>query len=259
MGGVALTLLAGVLNGSWNMSVKHRSPRILRIIGDVEQGGWDHRLAWMVMMIHATWINLLLSLLLIPPSTIGAVISSSKGSDVGLVVFFSFLWGLGTYGFGLAVQIAGIGMGTTLTMGVIVVIGTFLPLVLDVKGKLATLSGGKNKQLERLNTFHFFNFNFAQVDPPANSSSALLTSLARSLGRSRRDDSRRLVYLQPQVRRDVAMRSASTSCACSKSVAPTVVVLSPRPCWWCPTLAILITAREKHFLSVPSSSLFGVN
>jgi len=47
----------------------------------------------------------------------------------------------GTFGFGMAVQVAGLGMGTTLTMSVIVVIGTLLPLILDVEGKLLTVSG----------------------------------------------------------------------------------------------------------------------
>ena len=146
MGGVALALLAGVCNGSWNISVKDKSPTFFRIVppygGKEGMGGWDQRLSLMVMMIHVCWLNLLVTFLLVPPITLGQVILSSKGSDIALVVIFSFLWGLGTFGIGFAVQIAGIGMGTTLTMSVIVVSGSFLPLLLDVKGKLATVSGG---------------------------------------------------------------------------------------------------------------------
>ncbi|GMH59647.1 hypothetical protein TrRE_jg8080 [Triparma retinervis] len=93
----------------------------------------------MTMMASAIPLNVAICFSLIKPSTLFDIIGSSKTSDVALICVFSFLWGLGTYGFGLSIQIAGLGMGTTLNMGVIVVVGTFLPLLLD--SKLDTSSG----------------------------------------------------------------------------------------------------------------------
>lgn len=135
--GVAITLAAGLLNGSWNTCVKDNAPSLFKTLND----GWTYDIAWCTMMMSAIPVNIILCFAFISPATLGEIISSSTTSDVVLICVFSFLWGLGTYGFGISVQIAGLGMGTTLTMGVIVVVGTFLPLLLDIESKLNTASG----------------------------------------------------------------------------------------------------------------------
>jgi L-rhamnose-proton symport protein (RhaT) len=48
-----------------------------------------------------------------------------------LVCIFSLIWGCGSVGFGLACKIAGVGMGTNLTIGVVTVLGALLPLILN--------------------------------------------------------------------------------------------------------------------------------
>ena len=146
--GALVVLLAGLLNGSWNISVASAAPASLRSVGP--QGSppiesdtaWTYDHAWLVYSLHSVWVNVLVSLLLVPPSDLFEAVSSSPASDTVLIVVFSFLWGLGTYGFGLAIQITGLGLGTTLTMSVIVVVGTLLPLVIDPVEKLFTASGG---------------------------------------------------------------------------------------------------------------------
>ena len=94
------------------------------------------------MFFHALWVNLAICLSIIPPSSVVSIVQKSEATDLAALGVFSILWGLGTYGFGYAVQIAGMGLATTLIMGVIVVVGTFLPLLLDPHGSLFTPSGG---------------------------------------------------------------------------------------------------------------------
>lgn len=53
---------------------------------------------------------------------------------------FSLIWGVGTLLFGLACKIAGVGLGTNLSMGIIAVIGTFLPLITE--DTLISAAGG---------------------------------------------------------------------------------------------------------------------
>jgi hypothetical protein len=142
VGGVVVTLFAGILNGSWNICVKPDAPALVRAVEpEGEKEGWNYDHAWMSMMSSAIPINLAICFAFIKPSSLFDIVASSTTSDLALICVFSFLWGLGTYGFGLSIQIAGLGMGTTLNMGVIVVVGTFLPLLLDVQSKLNTASG----------------------------------------------------------------------------------------------------------------------
>jgi len=61
-------------------------------------------------------------------------------SSIILVVVFSIIWGIGTLLFGLACKIAGVGLGTNLSMGIIAVIGSFLPLI--VEDELISTAGG---------------------------------------------------------------------------------------------------------------------
>ena len=61
-------------------------------------------------------------------------------SSIILVVVFSIIWGIGTLLFGLACKIAGVGLGTNLSMGLIAVIGSFLPLI--VEDTLISTAGG---------------------------------------------------------------------------------------------------------------------
>ena len=155
LAGALVTLLAGILNGSWNICVSPKAPDLLRSVGLSTPSPsasppsapgpltkppleWTYDHAWLSYSLHSIWVNVLLSLLLVPPGPLFSTVSESPASDVVLIILFSALWGLGTYGFGVAVQVAGLGLGTTLTMSVIVVVGTLLPLLLDVENKLFT-------------------------------------------------------------------------------------------------------------------------
>ena len=74
------------------------------------------------------------------PQRTQAILSETDSVAILLVVIFSIIWGVGTVFFGLACKIAGVGLGTNLSMGIIAVIGTFLPLI--VEDNLISAAGG---------------------------------------------------------------------------------------------------------------------
>lgn len=142
--GAFLTIVAGVLNGSWIISTSKNAAPLIRSIKSSDDdpiSTWKFDHAWLAYSANSLWVNLVISFLLVPPATLFEVISDAPTADLLAVLSFSILWGLGTYGFGFALKIAGVGLGTTLTMSVIVVVGTLLPLLQDIDGKLLTTSG----------------------------------------------------------------------------------------------------------------------
>ncbi len=74
------------------------------------------------------------------PQRTQAILAETDSVAILLVIMFSIVWGVGTVLFGLACKIAGIGLGTNLSMGIIAVIGTFLPLIIEET--LITATGG---------------------------------------------------------------------------------------------------------------------
>ena len=74
------------------------------------------------------------------PQRTQAILSETDSVAILLVAIFSIIWGVGIVFFGLACKIAGVGLGTNLSMGIIAVIGTFLPLI--VEGTLISAAGG---------------------------------------------------------------------------------------------------------------------
>jgi len=96
--------------------------------------------AWVLFQFYAALINVPICLWWVGgPERASFLVRESSALEIGLVVLFSVLWGIGSVGFGLACKIAGVGLGTNLTMGVIMVLGTFVPLCL--KGSIATVAG----------------------------------------------------------------------------------------------------------------------
>jgi len=70
---------------------------------------------------------------------VSAILAQTAPSSIVLVLIFSILWGIGTLLFGLACKIAGVGLGTNLSIGVVAVIGTLLPLITE--GTLVSPAG----------------------------------------------------------------------------------------------------------------------
>lgn len=92
----------------------------------------DYHFAWVLFQTYAALINIPICLYWAGgPQRTGYIISNTSTTDIILIVIFSLLWGIGSVGFGLACRIAGVGLGTNLTMGTIMILGTFLPLLLE--------------------------------------------------------------------------------------------------------------------------------
>lgn len=128
--GFALCIIAGACNSSWQIPVKtnNRIPKWLRIVNS-EGTGWHFEHAWLTYTAWSIVIAIAVPFSVLGHTNIDQVYSNVSGYLVFIVCLFGFLWGVGSIGFGLAVQILGIGIGTGLCMGVIIVLGTLLPLL----------------------------------------------------------------------------------------------------------------------------------
>lgn len=62
---------------------------------------------------------------------VSAIVTETPPLSLFLIILFSFVWGFGTLFFGIACKVAGVGIGTNLSMGIIAIIGTFLPLITE--------------------------------------------------------------------------------------------------------------------------------
>lgn len=139
--GLILTVFAGILNGSWNAAF---NPSLNLAVGRTpgtsttdeqkenevkKEYDLQYHHAFALFQIYAALLNLPVCFVWAGGApNLQAVVRAAETSDLLLVSLFSFLWGLGSLGFGLACKIAGVGMGTNLTIGLVVVTGTFLPL-----------------------------------------------------------------------------------------------------------------------------------
>ena len=166
--GLLLVVVAGFLNGSWNVSfrpthgyavARRRGSTLPPAAPSNENANENNNLkeaeedttttnphdleyhqAWILFQVYAVLLNIPICLYWAGgPSQVATLIQASDGGDIFLVALFSLLWGAGSVGFGMACQVAGVGLGTNLCMGVIMVLGTFLPLCLE--GAIGTPAG----------------------------------------------------------------------------------------------------------------------
>jgi len=101
VGGCLLTLLAGALNGAWNICVKDNAPGFLkaidrssaRLTSENNEFTFDH--AWGLGMLHATLLNLVLCFTFLTPEFLTSTIQQAATVDVIMIILFSVLWGLG--------------------------------------------------------------------------------------------------------------------------------------------------------------------
>ncbi len=138
--GLVLVVIAGCLNGSWNASF---SPTHGYAVGRITEQRPDlsYHLAWILFQVYAAVINIPICLYWAGgPARVQYIVQQSSALEIGMICVFSILWGVGSIGFGLACKVAGVGLGTNLCMGIIMILGTFLPLCLE--GVIATAAGG---------------------------------------------------------------------------------------------------------------------
>ncbi len=142
-GGLVIPVIAGILNGSWNAAF---SPAANLAVGkgdDVANKKFDlcHHHAWILFQFYAAIANIILCLFWAGGSArVSWIVATASTKSVALVSVFGILMGMGIALFGEACRIAGVGMGTNLTIGIIMILGTLLPLALN--NEIATPSGG---------------------------------------------------------------------------------------------------------------------
>jgi len=166
IGGLALTVVAGILNGSWNAAF---NPKVALAVGPrstvqtVQLGrqrtmlvslrasmsnlkahreyDLDYHYAWMLFQVYSAIINCVLCIYWAGgPSNVKYVVTHAPASTIVLVVIFSALWGVGMVLYGIACKIAGIGLGTNLVLCIVLMLGTFLPLA--YYGGIKSATGG---------------------------------------------------------------------------------------------------------------------
>jgi hypothetical protein len=120
--GLVLVVFAGFLNGSWNASFSPTHglavKRVDTKISDKEDRDLTYHLSWILFQVYAAFINIPICIWWAGgPERVQFIVQESSGGDIALICIFSILWGIGSVGFGLACQVAGVGLGTSLCMG----------------------------------------------------------------------------------------------------------------------------------------------
>ena len=130
--GLVLVVFAGFLNGSWNASFSPtHGLAVKRVV--VDAAGSDensdetkedddkdltYHLSWIMFQVYSGIINVPICLWWAGgPERVQSIVQESSSVDMALICIFSILWGGGSVGFGLACQVAGVGLGTNLCMG----------------------------------------------------------------------------------------------------------------------------------------------
>jgi hypothetical protein len=143
--GLVLVVVAGGLNGSWNASFSETHGFAVGKNNNANEHNKNndlhYHLAWVLFQWYAAIVNIPICLYWAGGvERVNYIVQHSSATSISLIIVFSILWGVGIVGFGLACKISGVGLGTNSTMGVITILGTFLPLCLD--GAIATAAGG---------------------------------------------------------------------------------------------------------------------
>ena len=75
--------------------------------------------------------NTVFVLAVVGPRTLGAVYAAAEPAQMAAIIVPSIFWGFGGVGFGQSIKRLGVALGTSIVMGIIVVIGTALPAIMD--------------------------------------------------------------------------------------------------------------------------------
>mmetsp|Transcript_10707 Transcript_10707/g.15768 ORF Transcript_10707/g.15768 Transcript_10707/m.15768 type:complete len:425 (+) Transcript_10707:117-1391(+) len=150
-GGFIIPVVAGILNGSWNAAFSPAANLAVAPVASDQpssekdpnprQYDLSHHHAWVLFQFYSAVANIILCLFWAGgPARVSYIVSEAPSSSVWLIVLFSILMGIGILLFGEACRISGVGMGTNLTIGIILILGTLLPL--GMNEQVATPSGG---------------------------------------------------------------------------------------------------------------------
>ena len=135
--GVAAAVCSGLANGSWNLPTKPDAPRSV-YAGTV----WAWENIWFVANVLIPIFNTALVLAVVGPAVLSEVFAEAEPRHLWAICVPSLAWGWGGVGFGQAIKRLGVALGTSIVMGIIVVLGTALPAILDADELTATQASG---------------------------------------------------------------------------------------------------------------------
>ena len=130
-------MCSGLANGSWNLPTKPDAPRSV-YAGTV----WAWENIWFVANVLIPVFNTVVVLAVVGPSVLSEVFADAEPRHLWAICVPSLAWGWGGVGFGQAIKRLGVALGTSIVMGIIVVIGTALPAVLGADELTATQASG---------------------------------------------------------------------------------------------------------------------
>ena len=122
--GILLSIASGLVNGTWNLPTKPDAPNLFRAC----RGQWAWENVWLVAQLLTPLVCAFTVLCFVPLSELNVIYSQTNTSALRAIVGFGLVWGIGGVGFGMALKTAGIALGTALCMGIILTIGTLLPI-----------------------------------------------------------------------------------------------------------------------------------
>ena len=86
--------------------------------------------------------NTVFVLAVVGPRRLGAIYAAAEPAQVAAIIVPSIGWGFGGVGFGQSIKRLGVALGTSIVMGIIVVIGTALPAIMDARRLSPTQAAG---------------------------------------------------------------------------------------------------------------------
>jgi len=125
--GVLLSVVGGMLNGSFTAPMKFRS-------------NWAWENTWLVYsVIGLLCIPIAIALIFVPD--LAAVYRAASPAAVALAMLFGFGWGVGSVLFGLGIHMLGMALGFTIILGLTAALGSLIPLILLSPQALFTAHG----------------------------------------------------------------------------------------------------------------------
>lgn len=110
-----LPLVGGVLNSVWNLPGNPHAPHWFRAVESAsgrDEPGWLWEHFWFVVNGVSILNNIVFIIPLLGTDVLQAALDNSTGGAVGFVVMASLTWSIGTIGFGTAIKLVGVGLGT---------------------------------------------------------------------------------------------------------------------------------------------------
>ena len=142
VGGLLLTILAGICNGTYNAAflpkfnlAVGRGPRLSNSIQTSASSFSEHvdlkfHHAFALFQFYAALINIPICVGWIGGfGRVHDILSQASTKSIVIVIVCAVIWGIGTAYITVACKVAGHGLGTNLTMAVIIILGTLVPLI----------------------------------------------------------------------------------------------------------------------------------